>query len=226
MGLSGKAAEPPKLEAPSIGELTNQSVNANIANLPAIIEAYKKYGPEAASQMLAAAQTLNPTLKPLGDLLNQRIGEVSAGGIPQTLKNAYEVNFRNSMASRGFADSPVSANAEAIGLAGVGETYAQNTFSAASDYASSLPNAPGLGDLGLDLPSVNEGVDSAANANDYANQVAMENYANEQAARKKKSQQAGAVIGGVVGAGVGLAGGPFGAIQGYQAGQAIGGTFF
>lgn len=223
MGLSGKAPDPPPVA--SVGDLTSQAVNANIANLPAIMEAYKKYGPEAASSMLAAAQTLNPTLKPLGDLLNQRIGEVSAGGIPDTIRRAYETNFRNSMADRGFVDSPASANAEAIGLAGIGEDYAQNTITGANAYGRNLPTTPGLGELGLNLPTVGQQEGIGQEQNLSAIQAALD----AQARQKSKNSSTGALIG----AGVGILGSvatggldiPVAAMYS-GLGGAAGGTFF
>lgn len=223
---SGKTPDPPQLNAPSVGELTNQAVNANIGNLPAILDAYKKYGPEAAAQMLASAQAINPTLKPLADLLSGRIDQVSAGGIPDTLRKAYEVNFRNSNAARGFVDSPASANAEAIGLAGLGEEFAQNTIADSLEFGRNMGRGPGLGDLGLALPGIGDQEAIGVDANATANDVALSQYQIAQANAKKKSQQMGGIIGGGIGAVVGLAGGPIGAAQGYQAGTTIGGTFF
>ncbi len=226
MGLSGKAAKAPDLPpVKSVGELTTEATSANIANLPAIIEAFNKYGPEAASSMLIAAQNLNPTLKPLGDLLNKRIGEVSAGGIPETLRRAYETSFRNASAARGFADSPASANAEAIGLATEGETYAKNTFDAANAYGSNLPKAPTIGELGLTPPTIESGVQTGVSQNDTAINLAYQQQV--YAAAKKKSQAAG--IGGLIGGTVGLigSGGNIGVANSFAgAGASIGGTFF
>lgn len=217
MGLSGKSPSPPPVA--SVGDLAGQAVSANIANLPAIMDAYKKYGPEAASSMLAAAQALNPTLKPLGDLLNQRIGEVQGGGIPDTIRKAYETNFRNSMAARGFADSPASANAEAIGLAGVGEDFAQNTITGANAYGRNLPTTPGLAELGLQPPSIGTEEGIAQEQNISAINLALQQQAN----KKAKGSAIGSVLGGGLGA---IVGGPSGALAGASAGGAIGGTFF
>lgn len=217
MGLSGKAAAVPAVK--SVGDLTQEAVSANINSLPQILAAYQKYGPEAASKLLEAAQVANPTLKPLGDLLNQRISESAAGGIPATLTKAYETAFRNSSAARGFADSPVSANAEAIGLAGLGEEYAQNTITGANDYGKITPKSPGLGELGLDLPTISgqEGLGQEQN-------ISAINAALDANARKKSK---GSTIGSVIGGGLGaITGGPAGALAGSQAGGAIGGTFF
>lgn len=226
---SGKTQDAPQLSAPSIGDITSQAVNANISNLPAILDAYKKYGPEAAASMLQAAQSLNPTLKPLGDLLTGRINQVASGGIPDTLKTAYETQFRNANASRGFLDSPASANAEAIGLAGLGEEFAQNTIGDSIDYGKLLTSTggtPTLANLGLDLPGVGTQENNALDATKNANDVALSQYQIEQANKKRQSQQLGGLVGGGVGAAIGLAGGPIGAAQGYQAGTTIGGTFF
>lgn len=226
MGLSGGAKAPSLPEVKSVGQLTTEATQANISNLPAIIEAFNKYGPEAASSMLTSAQALNPTLKPLGDLLNKRIDEVSGGGIPDTLRASYEREFRNSMASRGFLDSPVSANEESIGLANLGETYAQNTITGAEGYGKLLPNNPTLSDLGLTPPSIESGVRAGEDQNLNAINIAYQQQVDEAARKKKQAAGTGALIGGGIGGIVGLAGGPFGAIAGAQAGSSIGGTFF
>lgn len=250
MGLSGKAPAPPQLAAPvaapeihtpSIGELSGQAANANISNLPAIIDAFNKYGPEAAAQMLTVAKQINPTLAPLGDLLGKRISEVSSGGIPATLKAAYERNFRESMAARGFADSPASANAEAIGLATEGETYAQNTIADATAYAGILPKTPTIGDLGLTPPTQGELVtagvqgtklkqDYAVASTDIANQnninqyqAAQDAYNLEQSKRKAQGAQIGALVGEL--GGNALVPGMGTAVT-KQMGASIGGTFF
>lgn len=225
--MAGSGGGSPQLpEVKSTSQLAGEAAQANIANLPALIEAYKKYGPEAASAMLTAAQTMNPTLKPLGDLLNKRIDEVSTGGIPATLRASYEQSFRNAQAARGFGDSPASSNAEAIGLAGLGETYAQNTITGANDYQRGLPQAPGLAELGLKNPTILEQEGVAQEQNISEINRAQQQQAQDAAHKTKKASGIGAALGGLAGGAVGLAGGPFGAIAGAQVGSQIGGTFF
>lgn len=226
MGLSGSGSSPQLPAVKSTAELAQEAAQANISNLPALLDAYKKYGPEAAAAMLTAAQNLNPTLKPLGDLLTKRIDEVSVGGIPATLRASYETAFRNAQASRGFGDSPASSNAEAIGLATLGEDYAQNTFAAANNYGANLPDTPGLAELGLENPSLiqQEAVGQEQNISNINR--AQQQMAQDAAARKRKSTAIGGTVGAVAGGLVGLAGGPVGAIQGAQLGAQAGGVFF
>lgn len=222
MGLSGSNPKTPDLPAvKSVGELTTEATQANIANLPAIIEAFNKYGPEAASTMLTTAQALNPTLKPLGDLINTRLGEAQGGGIPDTLRQYYEKQFREGMASRGFLDSPISAHAEAIDLAGKAEDYNVNTMNAANSYASNLPKSPTLGDLGLDLPGIDEGVSTAQASNVSDIDRAVQQQAIDAANKKKKNSLIGSALGGGIG-GIISGGNPAAMYEGAQ----IGGTFF
>ena len=173
--------------------------------------------------MLTAAQSLNPTLKPLGELLNKRIDEVSVGGIPATLRASYETAFRNAQAARGFVDSPASSNAEAIGLATLGEDYAQNTITGANAYGANLPDAPGLADLGLESPSLIQ--------QELLGQQQNENAINQAAAlyqlKRSNKKAIGTTLGGIAGGALGgMVGGPAGAQAGAAVGAQAGGVFF
>lgn len=222
MGLSG-GGKPNLPAVKSTAELAQEAAQANIANLPALINAYKQYGPEAAAAMLTAAQSLNPTLKPLGELLNKRIDEVSVGGIPATLRASYETAFRNAQAARGFADSPASSNAEAIGLATLGEDYAQNTITGANDYQRGLPSAPGLADLGLENPSLIQQEAMGQQQNENAINQAAALYQLKRSNKKAIGTTLGGIAGGTLG---GMVGGPAGAQAGAAVGAQAGGVFF
>jgi hypothetical protein len=209
-------------EVKGVGQLTQEATSANISALPQIIEALKTYGPRYASAILES----NPQLKQLSDLISGRLTDASKGNIPDYIRNPFLANLHAAQASRGFADSPVSALTESIGLGGLTEESIQNTINDSLKFNEIPGTTVNSKTLGLELPSIGtqEGTGQEQNVSDINRASSL--YELNQSNKKKSGTQLASLIGAGTGAAIGLSGGPIGAIQGAQIGGTLGNTFF
>lgn len=226
MGLFDSAGDAPEVQVKSLGELTGEATSANISQLPNILQAFEQFGPGFGAAALRAFEEANPTIsqniKQLGSVLGQRLQDVAAGGIPGTLRTAALSNIRAGQAARGTAISPISAVSEAQQLAEVGETFAQNTIQGSLAFGGLRQGqTPGLEELGLDLPSIQQQVQTGQQVDIRTQEAAATNFARQEEARKLQNAQRGTAAGAIIGGTIGLAGGPVGAIQGAQAGRQL-----
>lgn len=218
MSFGSKKQDVPKVK--SIGELTTEGTQANIAQLPLIIEAMNKYGPDFAAALLKTNYGSNPALKGLGELLSSRLEDAKSGGIPQYLKDAFTQNLRGAQAIRGFADSPISAAQEGFGLAGIADASINNTINSAIDFSNLDATSVSLEDLGLNLPGIGDQTGKAQEQNISQIQAAQDEYNLKRSDRKAKGSLVGGIVGGIGGS---FLGDP---VSGAAVGSSIGGTFF
>jgi hypothetical protein len=222
MGIFG-GNDGPDIQPIDINQIRNEAISSQIANLPRIIRAFGENAPELGEANLAAFTAANPriaqTIRSLGGLLNNRLAQVSAGGIPETLRSAFTENLRGAQSIRGLASGGASAAQEAVLLGQLGEQFAQNTIGSALNFGRLREgDTPTLGSLGLDQGSISNTVNQFLEVND-ANQAILQQEALDEQRRLQS-------LGGLIGAGVGFAtGGPAGATLGFSTGE-VGGTFF
>lgn len=248
MGGGGSQPSIPNVQTPSLSSLMGSATDASIENLPKLLEAFQKYGPQYAQSIndIYRQQTpeLQQTLGNMTSLTNANLGFLQGAqsgqnnGIPQPLQLAFQQNLRGAQAARGMGDSPASAYSEATGLAGVGEQYRQNVTGESQAFMNSLPQfTPGanqsMSTLGLnpisptDALSANldlTGLDISNQWDQFAAQTQQWN--NKQALQQSLFGGVGALYGGAIGAGLG---GPMGAAVGAGVGAGFGkgvGTMF
>lgn len=220
MGSMGGSPKTPEVKG--IGQLTSEAVNANISSLPAIIAAMNQYGPEYAAALLKSNYAANPTLKPLGDLINERLDQARGGTIPSYLRDPFTQNLRAAQAARGMAESPISAASEAGQLGALTENANQFSIGAGIDFSKipgmSMSGSDLQGNLGLDLPTIGQQEGLGQEQNISAINAALD----EQSRKKSKFGTIGSLIGGTAGS---IIGGPAGAMAGANAGNALGTLF-
>lgn len=258
--MSGsKAPAIPDVKAKSVGDLYGEAVNANISNLPALFKAYQQYGPQYAQvlaqqygQLVPGIQNsyygANPSLQPAQQYMAGKIQDISQagfGGIPSDILVPFRESLRAAQAARGQAESPISADSEALQLGQFAESYKSNIFNENnqlinsnpinSAFLAATPQPVSPGSIGLAgaSPSDLTTVGVSQNALDVNTQLTLAAARQAQYNKELANKQAiwggvGAATGAVIG-GVATGGNPMGISAGAKAGQTAGqgvGTFF
>ena len=228
----------PNLKTPSIGDLYSEAVSANINELPRILEAYGKYGPQYQSIQRQLFPEQFGVQAGLGQELTTALSAINQGGggaLPETLRTPALSYLRGAQAARGMAESPVSAMSEMKYLGELGENYRQNITSSGINFMNATPAG---GEMNLDTIGLKPaGMEYLTGANQTQYQLNnetdlvqygldMQKYQRDQEKKNAQWKMLGQIGGGAVG---GYFGGPAGAEAGAavggQLGQ-LGGTYF
>lgn len=231
MGGGGSSPSVPDIKVPSLGQVADEAVNANISNLPKLLKAYAQYGPEysnTVNQIFKQGQSQLKDIFPeqydvmskLGKNISSNlgfIGDANNAGIPQPILEHAQNTIRSAQAARGNALGPISAVDEAVQLAPVGEQFRANVTGEAQNFLNGTQlttpgSTVGLGDLGLDPISSTDlfkgNLDlTSLNIDNQYQQFALQKDAATEAKAKKGAK--GKSIGAAIGAGIGVAAAPF-----------------
>lgn len=251
MPQKSKGPSTPDVQVRSLTDIANEAVNANIGNLPKLLEAFSQYGPQYAQLINQIYTDANKSFKDTNPMQYNVLDPLSKGiasnlnfindsqneGIPQPLLNSQRNRLRSAQAARGIAESPAAAFSEANALAPIGEQYRENVTDEALRFLSLPPGStttPGamqnFSTLGLDPISSSTlfggGLElEPMRVNNAYDQYALQqqSYNNQQQKNKDLMKLIGTGVGAVGGFAVG---GPAGAAYGASAGNQAGGTFF
>lgn len=202
-----------KPDAPDLQPISLSDVAGDVQRIQSqqagnIAQLYGKYASNLGSAKFEAFKAANPNvakaLAGASDLVGRNISELSRGILPTGLQQAFQQNIRGAQAARGLGISPVGAVQEGRELAGLGQELLQNSIANAINIGRSREGGDvSTSDLGLDSSSFQGLLGQGL-------QVESANRAFKQAefnAEMSKAEARNKLIGGVVGGGIGLAGG-------------------